>query len=213
MRVFPGIVAGPSFVMITRINLIEREPFKFTYTRIIKSGVSIVIVCALVFGIQAYRISKYQRDLKIIEGDIARLKEERMRLLKAAPPKLEGGSQSFLNEVFTQTPKWSALISDVSKRLPGTVWFSSLTANTSFSGSQNSGKKQKKEEKATTQQQPHVQKKLIINGQTRSLDDLTLFISNITQSPFIQQTVLSNSKKEAMGFTFQLDCDMVAPNQ
>ena len=174
--------------MIQRINLIEKEPFRFTYEKLFFAGAAVIFLCASLFAVQILRVKANAKKTDLLSAQINTLKLEREKLLKKSDSQWQGGPLFELKKVFDQTPAWGKVLTDLSHRLPGTVW---LTGFKSF----------KREGMAAG-------KGLVLNGIARDPADLTVFLSHLTESPFVSRAVLSSSKKESAGFTFAMECDI-----
>lgn len=179
--------------MITRINLIEKEPFRFSYKKLVVAVIGVLVFCLVLFGFQLLRLKMSHNKVERLSAEITRLKKERERLLKTAHPQIKGGSSFELKKVFDRAIDWSKLLTDISRRLPGSVWLNSL--------------KTKTPEGAATKTE------LELRGKARRVSDLPLFVGRLKKSPHISKAALKSSKKDSVGFTFKIDCDIIPANR
>lgn len=176
--------------MIQRINLIEKEPFRLTYEKLILIGVGVILLCASLFFVQVLRMKANEKRIDRLSAQITALKIEREKRLKRSDSRWQGGPLFELKKIFDQTPVWGKVLTDLSRRLPATVW---LTGFKTFKREGTAGKG------------------LVLNGIARDPADLTVFLSRLGESPFISRAVLSSSKKDSAGFTFAMECDINGP--
>ena len=181
--------------MIQRINLIEKEPFQFSYNKLIKVVVVMILFCGLLYGFQVMRLAMNNKKTESLTFEIVELKKERERLLKRVEPEVTGGTTlQQLKRIFDLSPSWAKTLSDITHRLPGTVWLTSFK-----SANPNEAKK-------TTGN------KLLIKGKARSAADLSVFIGRLNESPYVSRAFLISSRKAGPDFTFEIDCDIMAVN-
>lgn len=203
--------------MIERIDLIEKEPFKFTYKKIMQAGGVALLICFLLLGTLMFRSFYYKKKISKIQNSITALKEEFNELNKNTPPQLEQGSQSELKNIFSNTPKWGQLIQDLSSRLPGNVWLTDLKgqakkpviAVTSSKKDSDKKKDKKNKDKNKTEEAESKTRDLILNGYSITMPDLATFVKSLQQSPYLNRVILTSSKLDKVGFTFTVECDMV----
>ena len=112
--------------MIERINLIEKEPFKFSYQKIVKIGAGLVVLCVYLFAFQLTKMYFNNKKITHLESQVITLKKEKETLLRLAPQKVAGGPLEELIQIFTQNPPWASLLSDVTNKLPSTVWLTNF---------------------------------------------------------------------------------------
>ncbi|MBI4411489.1 MAG: PilN domain-containing protein [Deltaproteobacteria bacterium] len=198
--------------MIQRINLIEREPFKFSYQRLIHAVVGVILFCAFIYGIQIVRVVAGHSKLKRLHQEMAELKVEQERLLKRVEPEWKGSAAAErLKSVFAGAPVWSDVLDDLAQRLPGSVWL------TGFETSGNEAEKQeekevKKEGKKEVKKETRKRTGLFLElrGRAKSAADLSLFMARLEESPHISKAVLRDSKIDNGDFAFEVECDIMA---
>lgn len=199
--------------MIERINFIEKSPFKFTYNKLIRIVASIVAVFALISAVQFGRVYYAQRTLTESQRKIEALKQQRQALLKEAPKKLDKGPNATLKATFQDNPEWASLINDITDRLPTHVWLNNIKAVAqSITVSKPSDDKKKKKDKnkkeeTTTKVQPAG---LTLSGQADEMANVWKFYQTLAQSPYVKKVRLSQTKKVAGNFTFNMECDIIA---
>ena len=196
--------------MIERINLIEKKPFDFTYQKILMIVGVFALVAALLFGYQTVRIKLHDRKLEALNASIANLKSERDKLLKAAPPKIGGGRHAQLTNIFNNTPVWNELVADITTRLPSTVWLTELNGILRVNKPVDA-KKDKSEKKTDNPMEDSVAtvtRSLKLSGNAKEFDDIALFLSQLSASPFVKGATLAESKKNQDTYSFTIECDL-----
>lgn len=197
--------------MIERIDFIERQALSFTYTRIFQVVGLAVLICGTTFGVQFGRVVYHQKQLAKLKIEIDQLQEERKKLLKTTATLLAEGSNAELQNIFTQTPPWAKMLTDIASRLPNTVWLSGIKGATARvelpkSGSSNANAPSSAPVTGGTNS-------LVLNGTTGSIADLAVFVAKLQESSFISRAHLTNTRKEEERFTFEIICDMLPPQQ
>ncbi|MDO8519885.1 MAG: PilN domain-containing protein [Deltaproteobacteria bacterium] len=191
--------------MIERINLIERNPFRFTYGILLLGIGSIVVLSLLLMVGQIVREKMAEKKLTSIQETIEGLKEKQEDLMKAESLGLDASSGSALAIIFLKAPRWSLIIQEIATRLPGSVWLTSIRA----APPEEEGKAVKKEKKDKSKKEaPVAGKTLYLSGEARSPQDLSLFIAQLSESPQFTRVILASSKMDEGSFTFNLQCDM-----
>lgn len=181
--------------MIQRINLIEKEPFQFSYNKLIRVVVLVILFCGFLYGFQVMRLVMNNKKTEKLTVEIVELKKERERLLKRVEPEVTGGTTfQQLKRVFDRSPSWAKTLSDITHRLPGSVWLTSFNSSTPDEAKKTNGNK------------------LLIKGKARNVADLSVFIGRLHESPYVSKAFLINSKKAGADFTFEIDCDIMAVN-
>ncbi|MBX7149273.1 PilN domain-containing protein [bacterium] len=197
--------------MIERINFIEKKPFDFTYQKILAIVGVFMAVAALLFGYQTVRFKIHEKKMASLNESIQQLQHERDRLLKAAPPKIGGGRHADLTNIFNTTPIWNELVDDITGRLPSTVWLTEFTGSVRTNTPAPS-KKDKKESKPENPMEetaaPSVTRSLELKGNAKEFDNIALFLSQLSASPFIKGATLTDSKKTQDIYTFSIECDL-----
>lgn len=190
--------------MIERINLIERDPFKFTYKRIVQIVAGFVIVLVVIFAIQSIRVHLAQKELRTTRQEIQKLEEEKIKLLKTQPKRVLKGPNARLKSTFTEAPEWGKLISDVESRLPSDMWLSSIKA----SGQQVITTEVKKDGKKETQTTIKPAS-MVLRGFAKEMKDLWTFYKTLKNSPFVETANLSQTKRVQGNFTFSIECVII----
>lgn len=202
--------------MIEPINFIEKDPFKFTYARLLLLGGSLVLVFGLVCVSQFAIYLWGQKDVVLLRAQIVALRAERQLLLDMAPPKIEEGPMAALKNLFIKEPQWARLIRDLSQRLPSTVWLKSFKAMAAAPlAAKATTKKEKKEadkEKVADTPQDMRNNELTLEGVAREAADIPKILESLNQSPYLEKVLLQNSVKEESGFAFVVKCDMIRAN-
>lgn len=191
--------------MITRINLIEKEAFRFTYGKLLLMFAMVILFCILTVGLQKGCIAFHNAHIKKIQAETTFLKQQHGGLLKETPQQWGQGGLIELKKTFVQTPQWSAMIRDLGLRLPGSVWLISLR------GAVNPVQTTT-EQPATAKNKAPTAKGLTINGIARNPSDLGVFMTQLKKSPYLSEVILKESKKGDDGFAFVIQCDIIAVN-
>lgn len=189
--------------MIERINLIEREPFKFTYRKVVAIVAVAVGICALLFGILIFRIHFQDKSMAVIQTKISALETERQSLLKAAPTKVDTGPYSEVKNQILATPPWSELMVDIGNRLPSGTYLTSLTAAADQKTTVAADTKTKKEAKVEVKKGG-----LTLSGISKDADEMSDFANKLKASIFVKAVDLKSSVKEDKGFNFVIECDL-----
>jgi Tfp pilus assembly protein PilN len=194
--------------MIERINLIEKEPFTFTKQRLVQFCLLVVLVCSAFYGYQYGMAHYYQKQVTELQVSINKLKAENKALKKAAPPKIQAGSQSQLQEIFVKSPKWSDLLDDVVKILPENIWLKEISKkNTRSTTTASKGKNNAPVVQAA---EPIIE----IDGITSHPKSLTEYVNELTQSSLIRDVLINQiDQGEDDFFEFDLTCYLTAMPQ
>ncbi|OGQ06946.1 MAG: hypothetical protein A3G32_07045 [Deltaproteobacteria bacterium RIFCSPLOWO2_12_FULL_40_28] len=206
--------------MIERINLIEKEPFKFSYQKIVKIGAGLVVLCVYLFAFQLTKMYFNNKKITHLESQVITLKKEKETLLRLAPQKVAGGPLEELIQIFTQNPPWASLLSDVTNKLPSTVWLTNFKTQIKKQEKKKQETKDKNEKtsKSKKGEEPPVIKEMDLNsitlvGLAKSVADLSGFLVHLNDSPFITRPTLSNTDRKDASFTFQIECDILPITQ
>lgn len=205
--------------MIERINLIEKEPFKFSYQKIVKIGVGLVVLCVYLFAFQLTKMYFNNKKITHQESQVITLKKEREALLRLSPKKVAGGPLEELIQIFTQNPPWASLVGDVTNKLPSTVWLTNFKTEIKKPEKKKQETKDKNEKtsKSKRGEEPPVKEmdlnKITLVGMAKSVEDLSGFLVHLNDSPFITRPTLANTDKKDTSFTFQIECDILPITQ
>lgn len=187
-----------------RLNLIEKEPFSFTYGKLATGiGVTAGLLVVLLLS-QIARTLWYEKKIGIFEEDIERIKKRQELLAKKEPPKLEKGRMGPLKAALGLPPR-SHLLGDIVGRMPGSVWLTSIRINAPEMASEKKEEDSKKKKAESTKSEG---KPLVLKGVARRPADLASFLSGLNGSPFIARAILASSRMEEEGFTFAIECDL-----
>lgn len=207
--------------MIERINLIEKTPFKFSYSKLARAGIAIVALCALVYGGRFLQLKFYKDKVATLSETITTLKEEQQQLIKTVPKRTEPGAAGTLKSLFLQSPRWADMIEDISLRMPATLWLTSIKGVVRAApkpGKDEKGKEKEKKDAAKEKDKGKDKDKkdepagfnLVLTGQSLRSEAVATFLSQLQESEFLTRTTLSSLKKTESGFSFTIECDMVA---
>lgn len=194
--------------MIERINLIEREPFKLTYRKVVQVVAAAVGVCALLFGTLMLRVHLQDKNLTKIQTAISQLEAQRQTLIKAAPAKVDTGPFSDVKNQLMATPPWSDFVLDISNRLPPGSYLTSLSASTPQKQAATADPKaaQKKDPKAADAKGGSI----VLSGISKDADEMSDFASALKKSPYVGHVSLKSSEKVEKGFNFVIECQLTS---
>ncbi len=174
--------------MIQRVNLIEREVLRFTYEQILKGAIILPLIFLALYAFQTAMSFYLSSEEKTLSADIERLKNQREENLKNKSKTIEPGPMMELSQIFSKNPDWSKFLSDLTLRMPASVWLTSIKTSNASGNS------------------------VVMQGISHDSLDLSDFLNRLSQSPFIANPVLSTSKREEdIGFTFSIECSIVIP--
>lgn len=208
--------------MIKRINLLEKEPLSFTYQQLLQICLAVILLNTLVFGMQHFRLNKIKPQIDIERKRVSDLKNKRDKLqkmqnrpiIKKKIPKK--GQYSQLINHLESIPNWSKLLSELSWKLPNSVWVTSFKNAKGRSSPQKdpNAPPLKKKKNVKTPQNDNIavtQNYLVeIVGNSRSARGISEFISNLEKSPYFSTVTLTHSQKSADGFNFSIKSSIVA---
>ena len=196
--------------MVERINLIEREPFRFTYANLVKGVALFLFLLVLVTGIQFVRYKVRQVRLAGIELKLTTLRSDVESMLKTAVPAAATTTYGQLKGLFTQSPRWGTVIRDIGSRLPGTVWLTSMKTIQATDDSKAATARKEPGKTAAPAKGKGPASELVIQGKGVEMREIARFTAALNESPWLRKAVLINSKKEESGFAFTIRCDMIA---
>jgi Tfp pilus assembly protein PilN len=200
--------------MIKRINLIEKHVFTLTYLRLVQVGVALLLIIGLFIGYQVYNAKRLDKKLITTQSEIKKLETIRDSLMKKKVKRKVsvGQYQDLLNRI-ENVPNWTRIISDVTEKLPNTVWltnFKSVGGSTGFRTVDDGGKNKNKKDKGATKKKATVVKasyKLEISGLSSSMRNVTEFSSKLDQSKYMKN-IKVESQKNNFGFSFVIIGDV-----
>jgi Tfp pilus assembly protein PilN len=190
--------------MIERINLIQKDPFKFTYRRVVQVIGSALVLCALLFGSMMFRLNLNNKDMTKLKQQISELEAQRQVLLKAAPTKVDTGPFSDVKNQLVTTPPWSEFVTDIGNRLPVGSYLTSLSA--SVAQKQPAKADAKKEAKQITTKEGAV----VVTGISKNADEMSFFATKLKDSIYVDTVALKSSEKVDQGFSFVIESQLSA---
>lgn len=196
--------------MVERINLIEREPFRFTYANIVKGVGGLLFLLILVAGVQFVRLKVRQARLAGTEIKLTTLRSDVESMLKTAVPAAAATSYGQLKGLFTQAPRWGEVIRDIGGRLPGTVWLTSMKTTQATDESKSASSKKESGKTSLVAKGKGPANEILLQGKGVELEEIAQFTATLNESPYLRKAVLISSKKEGSGFAFTIRCDMIA---
>lgn len=196
--------------MVQRINLIEKEPFRFSYANLLKVVGGLLFLLVLIAGIQFVRYKIRVARLTGTEIRLVNLRSDVESMLKTAVPAAAATSYGQLKGLFTQSPQWGNVIRDIGGRLPGTVWLTSMKSTQSADESKAASSRREPGKTAPAAKGKGPANELLLQGKGVEMGEIARFTAALNESPYLRKAVLISSKKEATGFAFTIRCDMIA---
>ncbi len=210
--------------MIKRINLIEKQPFSFTYLRLIQIGMIFVLFTAVLVGYEIFHTKLLEGKIKNANTVIKNLEEQRDQLMKKpVKEKVSVGEYQELLYRIEHVPSWSKLVLNVTRSLPNTLWLTNFKSVGGFSLSSDpastKGKKNKsKSKKDKKNSKPETSNKTIttnykleISGLSSSMKHVTELSSTLTQTKHLKN-IKAESQKQSYGYSFiiigEIDTDV-----
>ncbi len=193
--------------MIDRINLIDSEPLKLTYTRIFQIVGGVAFVCALIFGLQ-FGWGVYQnKKIAALQIEIASLNEQKRSLEKAAPPKIESGQHMEIRTTLSNMPKWTLLLEEVSGKLPSNMWLKSLVMGMATKGEE---KKDPKKDAKNAAPAPaiSVEGSIVLQGNANNAADIATYAQSLGESKLFENVNLKSAEKADTNFVFVIDAQV-----
>ena len=192
-----------------------------TYMRLLQAVVMVVLLNGVMIGYNHWRGMNLLPEIELAKSKLAKLKEEHKQLEKAPilkkPAKVEGQYQD-LFEALESYPKWAALVTEITREMPNSVWVNGIESATlimSQASADLDDQKTLKDEtdKAKIAQANRLRKpnkvRMNISGVAADVDALSQFIKNLELSPYFDRLILSESDRQEYGFNYLLISDVV----
>jgi len=205
--------------VIKRVNLIEKKAFAFTYLRLVQFCLVIIIFNFALVGYQIYRAKRFDANLVQEQKILKTLEQQRDELMKKPVKKrVSVGQYQELFDAIETTPSWSKLLSDMSERLPNTVWLTNFKSVSSMSGAPQTQKKQSKSfrDKNKDKAKPETKQKIVkkhmleVNGLGADMRNITEFTALLEQSKYFKNLTLAESSKQAFGISFTIRSEITS---
>lgn len=161
---------------IRRINFIEKEPFAFTYRKMLLIGVTLVSIVIFLSGIQWVRARILEKKIAVVTGEVVKLKEERERLAKKlmAESGPSTGGQAELLKIFDSSFSWPVILREITAQIPRSLWLLSLQPG----AKPESG-----------------QRGVSLKGRAEEAVAIAAFVKALAGSPHFRNVVLTSSKQ------------------
>lgn len=213
--------------MITRINLIESQPFSFTYLKLVQGIAVVVGIVALLTSFQYFQFYRQTRALATQQQALNRLKADHDALRsRPVKKKLDIGRFQSLVDKIEGAPKWSRILSDISVRMPGRLRLTSIKSLTPSAGTtvpvsrkkdkdKDPSKVDENDKKAAAQKKREQEKmdittrRMEITGLSADERLVTEFLKKIRESDQFRSAVLSESERSLMGYSFKIVSEAV----
>ncbi|HLD43981.1 MAG TPA: PilN domain-containing protein [bacterium] len=207
--------------MIKRINLIEKKTFALTYLRLVQIGAVMLAITACIIGFQVFNAKRLETKLEASKLVLQELEATRDKLMKTpVKKKVSVGEYQELMDRLEKTPNWSKLISDVTQKLPNTVWLTSFksvgglsvsaaTASSPDKGNPKSYRDGDAPPPAETKPQVTGSYKLEVSGLSSAMKNVTEFVAALAQTKALSG-IKVDSQKQSFGFSFTLVGDVNA---
>lgn len=202
--------------MIERLNLIEREPFTPTYSTIVKATVICLLLGISLGALNIGRLflaeKQHTRHTKVHQE----LTAKRDAIMKQTPGKSQGEFAQIRDRIL-DSPKWGALIHDLSKRIPTNVWLTALkTAPLVAQNTIEPSRRRKKDgdtkddiESLPLAQVQQIENLLTLSGFAKKAIEVSAFVKGLQGSPYVTKVALKNTEKAEGGFIFEIQCVMM----
>lgn len=180
--------------MVQRVNFIEKGTYSITYKNMVVFALLTCMVCGLVQGMFVLRVALLKNKVAEMKKQIAELtiqKEKALAAMQIAQTR-SNLSSAPLAALFMKMPMWSAVLSEVSNRMPKQVWLDELRSS----------------DIGTTDM-----KKLEIAGKSMSHASIAQYVNSLEDSELFSNTVLvrSDKNKEKGAYSFVINTEASFP--
>ena len=201
--------------MIKRINLIEKKAFSFTYLKLMQICMAVLLVNVLIVISQVSHVKYLRVKEDALQQVVNDLQAKQNELTKRpVKKKVDVGQYQDLFNRLNNTPHWAELLDQISKSMPNSLWITQFNSASQVPGTvivQPSTKLTKKPEDKNTPP-PSVPKinTLVLTGITNEIKNVTDFSRVLAAMRQMKNLTISNSDKDAFGFTFEIKGEVVA---
>lgn len=199
--------------MIKRINLIEKKAFSFTYLRLVQICLIVVLLNLLLFVYQSFQANRTQKQIASEQLQLKKLEAKKELLTKRPVRKrVSAGQYQGLVDRIEGTPRWSELLTEISKRLPNTVWLTTFRSESTFAAATPETKdksKSVKAQKKTSRRAGAVSRHTMeVNGLGADMRYVTEFATNLSQSDYFKNLTLAEAVKQSFGVSFKIQSEI-----
>lgn len=180
--------------MVKRINFLEKGAYTLTYRNMLVFAGAVCLICVLFHGLFMARhvmIKSKVGRMNMQVQELTVFKEKTLAAMQIASTQ-QASSAAPLAALFVRMPVWSALLNDMSGKMPRQVWLEQIR-------SVNAGDRTD-------------MRKFEIAGKSMSHASIAQFVGLIDDSKWFSNAVLVSSKKEqAGGYSFLINADVIFP--
>lgn len=201
--------------MIKRVNLVEKKALAFTYLKLVQVCLVVLLINFILVALQMFNAGRLEKKLASEQTLLGQLEAKRDELVKRPTVKTKisvGQYQEILDRI-ENTPRWSALIQEVTKKLPNKVWitnFKSVSTTETVATDPDQTSKSFRDKKTTPDDdaalvpivlQSH---KMEVEGTGSDMRNITEFASSLAKSESFKNLTLAESAKQAFGVAFTI---------
>lgn len=168
----------PDVIRVERINFIEKEPFQFTYRKMLFIGAGLFVLMISLAGLQWIRAKMVEKSVTQLNTEVIHLKVEREELVRQSAPNLVGnstGAQTELLKVFDTPFSWAGTLRDITAQISRSLWLINVDSSDKESGSLRKG--------------------LALKGRAEEASAITSFVKALADSTRFENVVLTSTKQ------------------
>ncbi len=166
---------------LNRMNFLQRGASGFTYRTMVQIAIGWAVLLALIYGVQLLRSMNIKRDIELAKMTMEQLNERKQQHLKrvelVSKRRMGMSTKETLADILQSAPKWSAVMRQLTTRLPPQVWLSAVRVDRTDVG----------------------ESRVIIEGKADTQRELTNFILSLESSGKFAQTQLIGTKQATEG--------------
>lgn len=208
--------------MIKRINLIEKQPFSFTYLKLLQIVSVIILVVAVFSANQYFQHYRIQKKITSEQANLTKLKAEHDSL-RSQPikKKLDIGKFQELVDKIEGAPRWSRILNEISLRMPGRLRLTTIKSlapadkAVTVSKKKDADKKEddptKKDPSKKTKQatQDYSMRRMEISGLSNDERMVTEFLRQLRESEQFKNAILNESQQDSFGYSFKITSEAI----
>lgn len=205
--------------MIKRINFIEKKAFSFTYLRLMQICIVVLALNIALVAVQVIRVKHFEKSNAQVKSKVVALQEKQKELTKQpSKKKIPVGQFQELFDRMQNIPRWAKLLESIGKNMPNSLWITTFktvgqtTATAAKTEAPAKGFKTKDKQDKEAAKVVNVPKinTLEMSGLSHDMKSLTYFIKNLSELDYIKNVTVTNSTKEAFGYSFTIKGEVSA---
>lgn len=190
--------------MIQRINLIEKQALSFTYQRLLQICMVVVLINALLVGVQFLRIYRLEPQIQAARDELAAEEATHTELTKQPQQKrkkktADAGQYQKLYDAVDALPKWSKLLRVISTNLPNSVWLANFKS-LGLIAPPPTDPKDPKQQQVVVPSGMRVE----ITGTGSDIKAIAEFTAALEKTPEFANLVLVNTQKSETSYQYTL---------